>query len=130
MEFKIKKITPIIIVNSIEEALPFWEKNLGYEVIVKVPGPDNRLGFAILIKDTTEIMLQTKLSIEEDLHGHPEIADSGMLLYADVDSIEAIEKALPKDSILIPRRKTFYGALEIWAKDPGGKIIGFAQKEQ
>ncbi len=26
-----------------------------------------------------------------------------------------------------PKRKTFYGALEIWAKDPSGKIIGFAQ---
>jgi uncharacterized glyoxalase superfamily protein PhnB len=122
------KITPIINVNSIEDTLPFWESNLGYEVTVRVPSHDNRLGFVILVKGDTEIMLQTKRSIEEDLHGHPEIANSEILLYADVDSIESVEKALLKENVLVPKRKTFYGSLEIWAKDSSGKIIGFAQK--
>lgn len=128
MQFKINKITPILNVPSIEENLVFWEKNLGYEVTVTVPGPDNKIGFVILVKGESELMLQTTKSIEEDFHIAPEIAKAQVLLYADVDSLDAIEKALPRESIVVPRRKTFYGAFEIWAKDASGKIIGFAQK--
>lgn len=128
MQFKINKITPILNVSSIEENLLFWEKTLGYKVIVQVPGPDKKLGFVILVKGDSEVMLQTRKSIEEDLHGHPEIVESEVLLYADVDSIEAVEKSLRSEDVLIPRRKTFYGSLEVWAKDASGKIIGFAQK--
>jgi len=54
--------------------------------------------------------------------------DSCYSLYIDVDSIDVVEKSLPKENILIPKRKTFYGSIEIWAKDSSGKIIGFAQK--
>ncbi len=128
MQFKINKITPILNLPSIEENLLFWEKTLGFEATVKVPGPDNKIGFVILVKGDSEIMLQTTKSIEEDLHGHPEIAKADVILYTEVDSIEAVEKSLAPDSVLIPRRKTFYGSLEVWAKDASGKIIGFAQK--
>jgi len=130
MQFKINKITPILNVTSIEENLEFWEKNLGYEATVKVPGADNKIGFVILVKGESEIMLQTTKSIEEDFHVAPEIAKAQVLLYADVDSIEAIEKSLQSENIIVPRRKTFYGALEVWAKDTSGKIIGFAQKAE
>jgi hypothetical protein len=130
MNFKINKITPIINVNSIEDNLPFWQNNLGYEVTVQVPGPKEKLGFVILSKGPSEVMLQTSQSVADDLHGHPDIARAEILLYADVDLIDSVEKSLPKESILIPKRKTFYGALEVWAKDSSGKIIGFAQQEK
>ena len=130
MQFKINKITSILNVTSIEENLLFWEKNLGYEVTVKVLGPDNKIGFVILVKGESELMLQSTKSIEEDFHVAPEIAKAQVLLYADVDSLDAIEKSLPHENIIVPRRKTFYGALEVWAKDASGKIIGFAQKAE
>ena len=55
MQFKINKITSILNVTSIEENLLFWEKNLGYEVTVKVLGPDNKIGFVILVRVSSEI---------------------------------------------------------------------------
>lgn len=130
MSFKISKIAPILNVNSIEDNLPFWKNNLGYEVTVQVPGPNDKLGFVILNKGPSEVMLQTSQSVADDLHGHPDIAKADILLYADVDSIDSVEKSLLKENILIPKRKTFYGTLEVWAKDSSGKIIGFAQKEK
>lgn len=130
MQFKINKITPILNVTAIEENLFFWEKTLGYNVTVTVPGPDNKIGFVILVKGESELMLQSTKSIEEDFHVAPEIAKAQVLLYADVDSLDAIEKSLPRENIIVSRRKTFYGALEVWAKDNSGKIIGFAQKAE
>jgi hypothetical protein len=29
--------------------------------------------------------------------------------------------------LLVPRRKTFYGAEEIFVREPGGNVVGFAQ---
>lgn len=127
MHFKITKLTPILNVTTIEANLAFWEKTLGYTLTVQVPGADGKLGFVILTKDNSEIMMQTQKSIEEDLYQSSDAAKSQVLIYANVDSIEAVEQSLKKEDIIIPKRKTFYGAQEIWAKDPSGKIIGFAQ---
>ena len=97
-----KKLTPILTLEGIEPSLPFWVYALGFTKTVDVPHGED-LGFAILEKDGYEVMLQTVASMQADV---PAVADY---------------------ELLVPRRKTFYGAEEIFVREPGGNVVGFAQ---
>ena len=46
-EVELKKLTPILTVESIEPSLPFWVDALGFTKTVEVPH-EGALGFAIL----------------------------------------------------------------------------------
>jgi hypothetical protein len=71
-------------------------------------------------------MLQTFASVKDDL---PSIGALGRsaLIYLDVPDLSAIESKLEGVEVLVPRRKTFYGAEEIFVREPGGHVVGFAQ---
>lgn len=47
----VKKITPVLLVNSIESLLPFWIDRLGFEKTIELPG-ENGLAFVIFQKAT------------------------------------------------------------------------------
>lgn len=121
-----KKLTPIISVESIEPCLPFWTERLGFDVTVTVPHED-ALGFAILQKDGVEIMYQTRASIDADL---PAITDEMMrgkpTLFVEVETLDPVVEALEGADIVVPRRTTFYGMDEIFVRAPCGTIVGFA----
>lgn len=120
-----KKLTPILYVEEIEPALPFWTERLGFELTTEVPEGD-RLGFVILERDGVEVMYQTRASVEADL---PALADTpigGSILFIQVDALDPVVQALEGTEIAVPRRKTFYGADEIFVREPGGNLVGFA----
>ncbi len=120
----LKKLTPILIVDAIEPCLPTW-KSLGFEVSTSVAHGDT-LGFAILTQAKGELMLQTKASLTEDL---PAVAETkpASLLYADVTSLAQASEQLKECRVLVPKRKTFYGATEIWVQTAAGQILGLAE---
>jgi uncharacterized glyoxalase superfamily protein PhnB len=122
---KVKKVTPILVVEAIEPALPFWQGMLGFEKVVEVPH-EGRLGFVLLARDSHEVMLQTRASVAADVPAvaalHPACA-----VYCDVDSLDAAVRAIRGAEVLVPRRTTFYGADEVWVKDPTGAIVGLAE---
>jgi catechol 2,3-dioxygenase-like lactoylglutathione lyase family enzyme len=125
-----KKLTPNLIVKSIEDCLPFWVERLGFTKTVEVPdGP--RLGFAILQRGEIELMLQTRASLVKDvpgIAGDPDTAGavSGVLLYFDVPDIGAIRDALADWPRVALERTTFYGAREIIVRDPDDHVLFFA----
>lgn len=110
---KVTKATPLLVVEDIAPALPFW-KALGYAVTVEVPG------FVILADGERELMLQTRASITEDLGVTPTCA-----MYLDVDDHKAAAKTT-NGKVLIADRETPYGAREAWVLDPAGNLVGFA----
>ena len=119
-----KKLTPILHVEAVEPCLPFWTERLGYTVTTQVPDGE-KVGFAILAKDGTEIMYQSTRSLENDTAVVPPL--NGTMLFVEVDDVDAVERALAGVEVVVPRRKTFYGADEIFVREPGGNIVGFAQ---
>lgn len=121
---KVKKLTPLLAVEAIEPALPFWER-IGFEKTVEVPHED-RLGFVILAGHGHEVMLQTTASLEADV---PAVAPppGHSVLYLEVDDLAAVEAALGDAEVVVPRRTTFYGAEEIFVREPGGSVIGLAE---
>ena len=122
------KITPILFVDAIEPSLDFWSGRLGFEKIAEVPEGD-KLGFVILKKGDSEIMLQTRESIKKDA-GSPsqEILSMTSILYVEVDDFEDALRRVRGAEVLVAQRDTFYGMREIYVRDPQGQIIGFAAR--
>jgi uncharacterized glyoxalase superfamily protein PhnB len=116
------KLTPNLIVDRIEDCLPFWVKRLGFEKTVEVPDGD-RLGFVILKRESIELMLQSRASLEKDV---PQIAGGAAVLYLEVPDLAPIRAALEGWPRVMPERTTFYGAREIIVKDPAGHAVFFA----
>ena len=122
-----KKITSNLIVDRIEPCLPFYER-LGFAKTVEVPDGD-RLGFAILVRDKLELMLQTRASLAKDVA--PLAGDSyRAVLYIEVESLAPIRTALGDTPLVVPERTTFYGARELIVRDPAGHVVFFASHER
>jgi uncharacterized glyoxalase superfamily protein PhnB len=124
----LKKLTPILLVEEIEPSLPFW-KRLGFEITAEVPHED-RTGFVILASGSTEIMMQTFSSALADVPDAVSARDPGsVVLYFEVEDVAAISEKVGDAPVVVPMRKTFYGATEIFVREPGGHVVGFAQHE-
>jgi len=124
-EVTFRKLSPILIVDSVETVLPFWER-IGFSRTVEVPHGDG-LGFVILVRDGVEVMLQSRASVADDLP--PLAADSyRSTLYIEVSDVRAVAQRLAPEEIVVPLRSTFYGALEVFAREPGGSLVGFAER--
>jgi len=122
----VKKLTPVMVVDAIEPCLDFW-KRLGFAVIAEVPHGD-ALGFVILGKGGAELMYQTKASVAADV---PDIAGAPYAehtpLFVEVHDVAAVRKALKGFELIVPERKTFYGATETIVRGPAGQVVTFAQ---
>jgi uncharacterized glyoxalase superfamily protein PhnB len=122
------KITPVLLVDSIESSLPFWTERIGFEKIVEVPD-GKRLGFVILTREGAELMLQTMESVRKD---EPKFADGTgsriTSLFVEVDDFEDVLRRLRGYPIAMEERMTFYGMREIGVFDPGGHIVIFAKR--
>jgi len=123
----VQKITAVLAVETVEGSLDFWERRLGFERTVAVPHEET-IGFAILVKDGTEVMLQSVASILADLGADTgEVNGRSAALFIEVADIAAVEQALAGYPIEMPRRTTFYGMIEIGVREPGGHFVVFAQ---
>ncbi len=123
---KLNKLSPVLVVDVIEPCLSFWIERLGFTKVAEVP-EGSRLGFVILAKDGIEVMYQSRESVRKDI---PLLADApggATNLYIDVADVAAIERAVKGVEVVVPRRKTFYGADEIGVREPGGNAVIFGQ---
>lgn len=120
-----KKVTPIIVVDTIEPCLPCWTERLGFAMTTEVPH-EGRLGFAILQGDGVEVMYQTRSGIEADV---PMVAASEAgtrtLLFLEVADVADVARRLTGIEPVVPMRKPFSGSEEIFVRAPCG-TIGFA----
>jgi uncharacterized glyoxalase superfamily protein PhnB len=136
-ESVMKKLTPVIIVDQIEAYLPFWIERLGFQKTAEVPEGD-KLGFVILVKGNVEVMYQTRASVAKDLGTavEPSIHPASgainpnkdlVTLYIQVEKLDPVMVALKGIEVVVPERKTFYGAREFGVREPGGIVILFAE---
>ena len=132
-----KKLTPVISVDQIEPCLPFWIERLGFQKTAEVPEGD-KLGFVILVKGNVEVMYQTRASVAKDLGTavapgiHPAAGAINpstdlVMLYIQVEKLDPVMAALKGVEVVVPERKTFYGAREFGVREPGGIVVLFAE---
>lgn len=124
----LQRLTPVLVVASVGDCLPFWTDRLGFQLTTQVPGDDGSPAFAILERDGIEIMYQSSASAiadgamtQHDIDGH------SVALFITVASIDDVERRIAGAPVAKPRHDTFYGSTEIYVKEPGGNIVGFAQ---
>lgn len=124
-----KQLTPVLIVERIEPCLPFWT-GLGFTAGTKVLGRDNKLAFVILQRDAVEVMYQTRASVIEE---RPDAANEpegrAIALFVVVADLDPVEQAVKKAQWVKSRHRTFYGSTEIYVREPGGNVVGFAQMD-
>ena len=125
---RMKKLSPVLVVEEIEPVLPFWMERLGFEKTVEVPEGD-RIGFVILKKDAVEVMYQTRKSIQNDVPALARHPLRGSSLFIEVEDLDAVAEALRGIDLITPRRKTFYGADEVIVREPAGNVVTFAEFE-
>lgn len=124
----LKHLTPVIVVERVEPCLEFWTGALGFKKVHEVPGPDGPMMFASVEREGVEVMYQTRASVIDD---HPALASEldghSIVLFITVDDLDAAEKAVAGAPVVKTRHKTFYGSEEIYVREPGGNVVGFAQ---
>lgn len=125
---KMVQLAPVMVVEEIELCLPFWTERLGFAKAAEVP-EGTKLGFVMLVKDGVTVMYQTRASVAQDV---PALANeaSHSFLFITVNGIDEIMQKLGDVPVVIPLRKTFYGAKEIGVREPGGNVITFAEFEE
>ena len=124
----LKQLTPVLIVDEIEPCLGFWTGGLGLEQVHQVPGPDGKLMFASVKQGSIEVMYQSRASVlEDDPAMAAELAGRSIVLFIEVDDLDAVEQAVAGAPVVKPRHTTFYGSAEIYVREPGGHTVGFAQ---
>lgn len=128
----VRKMTPVLIVERIEPSMALWVDRLGFEKTIEVPEGDH-LGFAAFARGGLEIMYQTRESVTEEVRSADlpkallPVEGSRATLFCEVEDLKAIREKLQGLEILLPYRKTAYGAEELWMREPGGHIVGFAE---
>ncbi|HEY9518231.1 MAG TPA: VOC family protein [Gemmatimonadales bacterium] len=126
----LKQLTPVLIVEEIEPCLGFWTGGLGLEQAHQVPGPNGKLMFASVKQGAIEVMYQSRASVlEDDPALAAELAGRSIVLFIEVDDLDAVEKAVAGAPVVKPRHTTFYGSEEIYVREPGGHTVGFAQMQ-
>jgi hypothetical protein len=125
------KITPVLYLDRIEDSLPFWVDTLGFTQGPSVPH-DGALGFVILTRDDTEVMLQTWASVNADaptlLQAAPHMA-AGSSLFIEVDDLAPFKQRITAAQIILPERATFYGTREVGVLAPSGHVVILAAHE-
>lgn len=127
----ISRITAVLVVPTVEPSLPFWETALGFARVAEVPHGE-ALGFAMLVRDGVEVMLQSEASVRDDLQVPPGAPVSGTstALFIEVSDLDAVATAVADYPVVVPRRTTFYGMHELGVREPGGHLVMLAQKAE
>jgi len=125
---RLKHLAPVLVVENVEPCVRFWVNRFGFKAANEVPGPDGKLVFASVLSNGIEIMYQTRASVvaerpdaAEELIGH------STALFITVEDLDAVEKAVAGVPLVKARHKTFYGSVELYVREPGGNVVGFAQ---
>jgi uncharacterized glyoxalase superfamily protein PhnB len=124
----LKKLTPVLVVDSVEPCIRFWVERFGFKAANEVPGPDGKLVFASVEHGDIEVMYQTRASVvAERADAAAELVGHSTVLFLTVEDLGAVERVLAGAPVVKARHTTFYGSTEVYVREPGGNTVGFAQ---
>jgi catechol 2,3-dioxygenase-like lactoylglutathione lyase family enzyme len=140
MPHELKKLTPNLVVSSVERSLAFYRDVLGFTVTATVPdegrlrqgsGAQGPLVFAALSSGPVEVFLNAPEPATAEypaFQGRP--LGGTLTLFIEVTNIHQAHASLqPKVRIVMPLEKKWYGVTEFAFEDPDGYLITFAERE-
>ena len=123
------KITPNLIVSSVERSLAFYTDVLGFARGMTVP-EQSPFVFAAVASGPLEIFLNDRSTVTKE---SPQMAGlafgGGNTMFIEVDGIDALhDRIKPNVTIVMPLVTQWYGLREFAITDPDGYVITFAQR--
>ena len=131
MPYEIKKLTPNLIVSSVEQSLAFYCDVLGFTQTDTVPETSPYV-FAIVQSGPVQIFFNAP---GPAVHEYPALAGrpigGTLTLYMEVSGVEKIYEALKGQvKVTMALEKKFYGVTEFAFEDPDGYVITFGERTQ
>ena len=129
MPYEIKKLTPNLIVSSVEQSLAFYCDVLGFTKTGTVPD-ETPYVFAMVQSGPVEIFFNARGPAIEEYPALAGLAIGGTLtLYMEVSGVEKIYDELKgRVNVTMPLEKKFYGVTEFAFTDPDGYVITFGER--
>jgi len=124
-----KKLTPNLVVSSVERSLAFYVNTLGFERGMTVPDASPFV-FASVTSGPVEIFFNDAAAAVKEypaFSGKP-IGATGTL-FIEVDGVDALHDRLKSAvKVVMPLVTQFYGMREFAIEDPDGYVITFAER--
>ena len=123
------KLTPNLLVASVERSLAFYVDTLGFERGMTVPD-QSPFAFASVTGGPVEIFFNDAAGAVKEYPGFAgrPIGATGTL-FIEVEGIGALHDRLePHVKIVMPIVTQFYGMREFAIEDPDGYVITFAER--
>ena len=124
-----KKLTPNLLVASVERSLAFYVDTLGFERGMTVPDASPFV-FASVTSGPVEIFFNDAATAVKEypaFSGKP-IGATGTL-FIEVDGVDALHDRLKSAvKVVMPLVTQFYGMREFAIEDPDGYVITFAER--
>ena len=126
--YKVKSLTPNLMVNDVSYTLKFYVDQLGFELVDTVPD-QTPYNWAMVRKNEVELMFQTRESLIEDLPAFETMKPGASLtLFVKIDGIEEIYQKLKNHVQIVSEiKETFYAMKEFTFRDCNGYILTFAE---
>jgi lactoylglutathione lyase len=124
-----KKLTPNLLVASVERSLAFYVNTLGFERGMTVPDASPFV-FASVTSGPVEIFFNDAATAvkEYPAFGGKPIGATGTL-FIEVDGVDVLHDRLKSTvKIVMPLVTQFYGMREFAIDDPDGYVITFAER--
>jgi uncharacterized glyoxalase superfamily protein PhnB len=131
MPYEIKKLTPNLVVSSVERSLAFYCDVLGFTRTGTVPD-ESPYVFAMVQSGPVEIFVNAQ---GPAVHEYPAFAGKSiggtLTLYMEVSAVEKLYDDLKaRVKVTMPLEKKFYGVTEFAFEDPDGYVITFAERTE
>jgi catechol 2,3-dioxygenase-like lactoylglutathione lyase family enzyme len=127
-----RKLTPNLIVASVDRSLAFYVDVLGFERGMTVP-EQAPFVFAAVTGGAVEIFFNDRTTVakESPQFGGRSIGGRGNTMFIEVEGIDALHDRLkPQVKIAMPIVTQWYGMREFAIEDPDGYGITFAERVQ
>lgn len=125
------KLTPNLLVASVERSLAFYVETLGFQRGMTVPDASPFV-FASVTGGPVEIFFNDAAGAIQEYPGFAgkPIGATGTL-FIEVEGVDALHDRLkPKVKVVMPIETKFYGMREFAIEDPDGYVITFAERTQ
>jgi lactoylglutathione lyase len=124
----LKKLTPNLMVEDVQQTLAFYHDVLGFNVLMTLPAQPP-FDFAIVQRDQVEFMFQSRSNLSENvpaLMGHA--IGASQTFYIEVEGLKELYEALRDQvDIVVDLHTTFYGTQEFYFRDENGYILSFTE---
>jgi uncharacterized glyoxalase superfamily protein PhnB len=126
---QIKKLTPNLVVRSVEASLKFYREVLQLETAMTVPEQPPYV-FASVTNGTIEIFFNDQKVVATEYPRLAATIGASLTLYMEVDSLRAVLDRVEKAGVKIsmPVTEQFYGMKEFAFEDQDGYTITIAEK--